>query len=177
MWSEKKIVDARQNPITFNRGAGRAPFDVQPPITLSVGTSSFPDVSCIVKTREGEQWLSVEPPETGGAAMRISAQFFDADGVPSLTIDQNDWIPSQDQWDTEVEYRTITVRRGHGERLSLVLTANPPHGITLNRLHMRKADLEIEIDPRGVVTISRGGASTRLSGCLFSNIDCAFKVL
>lgn len=175
VWSPDKIVAARRSPITFKGGHARDTLDIVAPFTLWLGSSSFENVSTIIKTQEGERWLSIEPSELEGGPIRIYANFFDAQGAPSLTIDGNEWRPLSSQWDTEAEGRRIAVRRVPGE-IALEIIAMPPRGLKLARLQMRKADLAIVIEPSGRVKIERGGGETVLDGCSTSGSDAAFLI-
>lgn len=174
-WSQEKIALARSTPITFHGGRARDVFDLRPPFTLWLGNTRFERVSTIVKTREGERWLSIEEPEDPEGPLRVSAVFYDKDEHESLIITGNEWTPSSNQWDTDTEGNRITVRRGPGD-IALELVALPPHGLRVSRLRMRKADVSIVIEPSAKTTIERNGGITMLDGCFASGADCAFLV-
>lgn len=175
IWSVDKVRAARKNPVTFRAGSARDAFDITAPFILRLGSSSFQNVSTIVKTKEGENWLSIESSEENVGPVRISADFFDVQGELSLKIEGNEWMPLSSQWDTEVVGRKIIVRRAPGE-VALEIIAMPPNGLRLARLRMRKADLAIIIEPSGQVTISRGGGQTILNECLVDGSDIVFLI-
>jgi hypothetical protein len=175
MWSPQKVAAARSNPITFKNGFAHDAFDLTAPFSLRLGTSTVENVSSIVKTQEGERWLSIEAPEVAGGPVRLSAAFFDKQGTHSLTIDGNEWRVFSHHWDTECVGPKITVRGAPGE-IVLELIATPPHGLKVTRLTMTRLDLGILIEPSGWVTIRRGGGETRFEGCSVNGSDAVFII-
>jgi hypothetical protein len=173
IWSPAKVAAARSSPITFAKGGSKDAFDLAAPLALWIGDSLFLQVNTIVRTREGEQWLSIESSELPGGPVRISAKFFDDRGAPSLTIEGNEWMPSSSQWDTEVIGKTIKIRRSVGE-VVLQLVAVPPNGLRLSRLRMRRHDLAIEVTTAGLVILERAGGKTVLKTCTIDGADTAF---
>jgi hypothetical protein len=173
IWSPSKIAAARVNPTTFAKGGAKDAFDLTAPFTLWIGDSRFENVATVVKTREGDRWLSVASSEVDGGPVQISAEFFDAQGASSLIIHDNEWMPVSSQWDTEVRGRTITVRHAASE-IVLELSAAPPSALLLSRLRMRRGDLAIDVTPPGTVTLRRAGGETVLRGCSFEHSDTAF---
>lgn len=175
MWSADTVAAARRKPITFRRGCAHDAFDISGPLTLWLGSSVFHDVASIVRTREGESWFSVLPPEEAGGPFEICAEFADDKGNPSLFIDHNEWRVFHNHWDTEVVGATVTVRRGPGD-IVLQLTAKPPHGISLDRLRMSKFGVGIEVDRDGQVVIARGGGITTLDACAVQRAEAVFLI-
>jgi hypothetical protein len=175
IWSSEKIAAARKSPITFAGSPERDTFDISDPLTLWVGSSSASNVRSIVRTYEGDRWLSVAAPEVPGGPVLLSAEFFDPNGALALEIRDNEWLPAIGQWDTEVEGRRITVRRAPGE-IVLQLRTDPPHGFHVERLRMEKFGLGITIDPDGSVTLSRDGGVIKVTGCATSTADSVFLV-
>lgn len=174
-WSASKVAEARRSPITFKIGYSRNAFDLKSPFVLRVGSSSFENVSTVVRTNEGERWFVIEEPETEGGPVRLSVTFFDKNGLLSLEIQENEWRCFSGQWDTEVKGKTITVR--HGPRdIALELLAEPPHGINLTRLVMQKGDLGISIGRNGQLTLMRDGGITTFEGNLVIGADAVFIV-
>ena len=174
-WSASKVATARRNPITFKNGYARDAFDLRSPFVLRIGSSSFENVSTIVRTHEGERWFVIEEPEAEGAPVRLSVVFFDKNGHLSLEIQENEWRCFSGQWDTEVEGRTIIVRRGPRD-LALELVAEPPHGINLTRLAMQQGALGIYVERNGRLTLMRAGGITTFEESFASGADAVFVV-
>ena len=174
-WSVSKVVEAHRSPITFKNGYARDAFDLRSPFVLRIGSSSFEDVSTIVRTHDGEYWFKIEEPEAKGAPIRLSVVFFDKSGHLSLEIQENEWRCFSGQWDTEAKDRTITVRRSPGD-IVLEVVAEPPHGIHLTRLAMQKGDLGISVERNGRLTLTRAGGITTFEENLASGADAIFVV-
>jgi hypothetical protein len=174
-WSASKVAEARRDPITFKNGYARDALDLQSPFVLRIGSSSFEDVSTIVRTREGEYWFQIEEPEAETAPIRLSVVFFDRDGRPSLEIQENEWRCFTGQWDTQVKGKTITVRHGPGN-IVLELVAEPRHGIHLTRLAMQKGDLGISVERNGRLTLTRAGGTTTFEEVQAMGADAIFVV-
>lgn len=174
-WSSSKVAEARRKPITFKNGYAHDTFDIQSPFVLRIGSSSFEDVSTIVRTNEGECWFQIEEPETENAPIQLSVVFFDKRGHLSLEIQRNEWRCFSGQWDTEAKNKTITVRCGPGD-IVLELVAEPPHGIHLNRLAMQKGDLGISVERNGRLRLTRAGGITTFEENLAGGADAVFIV-
>jgi hypothetical protein len=175
VWSVEKIAAARLNPITFRNGCARDVLDISPPFTLWIGNSSVKNVSTVVRTRDGDSWFAMAPPEEAGGPMRISAKFFSEDGAPSLVIDNNEWSTSSSQWDIEVVGGRIVVRSSP-DSVALQLLAVPPHALRLERLRMRREDISILVDQSGEVRIRRAGGETILDSCASDGGEAVFLI-
>ena len=151
----------KKPPITFQGGRARDAFDLTAPFTLWIGGTSFDNVRNIVRTPDGQSWLSVAPAESPGEPIQISALFFDANSMPSLQIEGNMWEVFTSTWDVEAEGRTIVIR-SRARDVVLQLTATPPHSIKLERLNMQTRDLGVMVDADGRVTVRHWGQR----GCL-----------
>ena len=132
---KEKVFTARNSPITFGRGFAKDAFDYHYPFDLFIGNSRFRNVNCIVRKANGDEWFTIEPPEASGAPPRISAKFFDINGLPELEIMQNEWLCSTGVWDLKVYGQIIEVFSSHSQR-RLRLKAKPPHGIEIQYLNM-----------------------------------------
>jgi hypothetical protein len=49
MLSRKTVLEARRNPVTFQRGCAKEAFDFREPFELFVGDSHFHDVHCVIR--------------------------------------------------------------------------------------------------------------------------------
>jgi len=175
VWSAEKVALARRDPITFRRGFARDAFDLASPLTLRVGDTSLDNVRSVIRTLEGERWMAIEPPEVAGGPVQVSATFWDEEGLASLVIRENEWRVFRDHWDTDVNGPKITVRRGPRD-IVLELVAEPPHGLWVRQLAMRKGDIGVRIEPQGRVTVTRGRGVTILEDCAAQSADCLFLI-
>jgi len=161
------------SPITFKKGEARDALDLYPPFVLHVGNSEIQNVSSIVCTAAGDRWLSIEEREDSDAPIRLSADFFDEAGEPTLALEGNEWVCLGNQWDVETEGRRIIVRSGP-RRIALQLEARPPHGLALERLSMRKGELSIDVQPSGTTVIRNHGGVTEFDSNVVANAECVF---
>ena len=173
LWSKQKIAQARIKPITFNHGEARDAFDINGPLTLHLGSSSYEDIKCIVRTGSGNTWLGVAPADVEGGPYRLSAQFFNDQGQPVLTIEENDWFCPTTAWDVEVEGNFVTVRNGHRE-IALQLQALPPNGLRLHRLNMTHRDFSVTISADGIMKIKQDDSVIECDACSVDRSDTIF---
>ncbi len=165
---------AQEHPRTFANGSDRRAFFLAAPFALQIGKSRFENVNSIIKTREGERWLSVAPPEEDGGPFRISVAFFDDEGRPSLAIEENVYVVSTELWDTQIQGDTITVRKGPGD-IALQLRTCQPHTLSLERLKMQRGNLGVAVEPGGRITMkTRGGGSITFDGGGAMGSDAVF---
>lgn len=174
IWSKDKVKADRANPITFARGFSKDAFDIGDPFILQIGSSIFHNVRTIVRTREGQEWLTIEPPEEPGAPCRLSGKFYDVDGNLLLHIDQNEWICPSTVWDLEVEGPRLCIRQGHRD-IVLLLVAEPPHGLKVERLKMNSKGFGVEIDG-DTLTLVNGGMRMSFTGCYFGNVNTVVQL-
>jgi len=129
IWSVDKVRAARKNPVTFRAGPARDAFDITAPFILWLGSSSFQNVSTIVKTKEEESWLSIESSEENVGPVRISADFFDVQGELSLKIEGPGKV-------TMVDCGFLNLERG--------IVAHEDAKISLTRTKFRNVKIDIE---------------------------------
>jgi hypothetical protein len=170
--SAETVAARRRDPVTFRNGQARESLDLVAPLVVHLGSSSFRNLSSIVRTHDGDRWLAIDEPEAADAPARLYAKFHDDDGQLSLEIDGNEWRCFMDHWDNEVVGPLIRVHRSLRD-VVLELVAEPPHGIRVVRLKMHKGGLAVDIDASGTITLVRGGAPLVVDACDISGSDAA----
>lgn len=80
--------------------------------------------------------IAIAGPEASGGPYRLSANFYDGQGRPSLAIDQNQWHVYSDQWDAELVGGVLTVRQ-RAREIALQVRFLPREGIIVERVNMK----------------------------------------
>ena len=93
----------------------------------------------------GESVLEIKPPEVPGAPFRLTAQFRDVDGRPILSIVDNEWKASTENWDVELVGTRITLRKGKGD-FALVFHAKSPGVLSIERISMMHRGIQVGLD-------------------------------
>jgi hypothetical protein len=176
VWSKEKVFSARESPITFSRGYAKDAFDFRDPFDLFIGNSHFRDIRCIIRKGTGEEWFTIEPPETLEAPPRLSAIFFGPSGFPELEIVQNEWRCSTGVWDLKISGPTMEVISAP-RQVMLRLEAIPPHGIEIQYLKMFFHDTGILIESNGTILLKFAGTEIRWSGSDVTNADAVFSLV
>ncbi len=153
-------------------GYARDAFDFKDPFELFVGGNCFTDVRCVVRKSSGEEWFSIEPPESPNAPPRINAKFYGASGEPELVINQNEWKCVTGVWDLRVSGSIIEVRIAP-RKVMLPLRARPPHGLEIQYLNMVFRDTGILIDEQGTVRLAMAGVQIQMKD---TEVACANAV-
>jgi len=175
VWSKDKVIYARKSPITFSRGYAKDAFDFRDPFDLFVGNSRFRDIRCIIRKGDGEEWFTIEPPETPDGPPRLSAKFFGSRGLPELEIVQNEWRCSTGVWDLQISGRTMEVR-STPDQVMLRLKAKPPHGLEIQYLKMFFHDTGIVIESNGTVLLRFAGTEIRWSSSDVTKAGAVFSL-
>jgi hypothetical protein len=134
-WSKEKIRMHNNNPLCIKRGHAIDAFDISTvhPV-IRMGPTTWIDTWTILEVM-GEQVLVIRPPEESGEPYRLSGKLSDDSARDLLVIEDNEWRASSEQWDCEVEGRTLTIRRKLGTIL-LELEAMPGIGINIRRINL-----------------------------------------
>ena len=135
-WSKEKIKAARQSPRCKQTGFSWGAFDLgdQQPFIKFAGILLR---KCPIPiTVAGTPVFSIRSPEVLGGPFRLSAMFQDAKGTPVLRIVDNEWQAIAQPWDLEFSGGKIIIRQQAGMQC-LVLRAEPPDGIAIERLQMK----------------------------------------
>ena len=104
------------------------------PLEIVFGGVSFYDCKHLIAVN-GSPILSVQPSLDKGAPVLLTGLFCDSIGRETLTIYENEWSVSSDNWDVECEGPRITIRSAPRE-IVLKLKMNCPRGIVIERLEM-----------------------------------------
>jgi hypothetical protein len=89
--------------------------------------------------------IRIDGPEEVGAPFRLSANFTDETGALVFQIRANEWRANSSSWDAAFAGGRIVIRQQPGTQ-SLVLRAQPPHGIAIERIQARIAHVELRGD-------------------------------
>ncbi len=109
----------------------------------------------------------VQEAEEPGAPFRLSANFFNSKGQPSLQVVDNEWRVSGDNWDVEATGGRIVVRDAPGH-VSLRLVASVPDALTVERLDMFLAGLRFIGSPTDLRVEYPGGGGGIFTNCLMN---------
>lgn len=167
--SVESIRSFNSQPKSLEVGFNREVFD----ITSSNQVIKFSGTNYIgVKTIigiMGTEILSVSPPELPGAPIRISALFYDSDGLEILRIIDNEWFSNLNSWDIEVVGPVITIKRKEGD-IALQIKTFPPDTIEIQRIAMFYKDTKIVGEGEDITVFSpQGGRMTFKVGSFFGN--------
>jgi hypothetical protein len=145
MWSKARVKLAMKQPKCKQVGYTRDFFDLcggHP--SLQFGGVLLSNCPTPIEVG-GHPLFSVKPPEEEGGPFRLSGLFTDSYGMVSLQIEDNEWRASSKAWDVEVKGPRITIREGKGD-IHLVLRADPPQCLVVERLNMSIAGMRFEAD-------------------------------
>ncbi len=135
-WSKEKIRAARNAPHCKQTGFSWGHFDFgdQHPAIRFAGVTFR---RCTIPVAvSGLPVFQIEGPEIASGPFRLSANFTDDTGRPILEIRQNEWHAIADIWDQEFSGGRILIR-DKARSQCLILRAEPPHGIAIEKLHMK----------------------------------------
>ena len=134
--SKNTVRNAYQN-VQLNDSV-RRPFDSldlsNSSLTVILGSCIFHGPNVLIEL-DGQNILSIEPPEDGSRFPVISGVFSDREGNETLRIEKNIWSSTTTVWDVEVTGNEIIIRQGP-RNIALHLVANPPHELTILKLDM-----------------------------------------
>lgn len=133
--SVETVAEANINPKCLQQGFANEAFDFgSHPIEVKFAGVTFKNVKHLIRV-EGIPILSIKNPETKGAPFLLSGKFSDDCGLPTLTIEHNEWRVGGDTWDIECEGAKIIIRKAPGD-IALVLRSEPPYKLVVERLNM-----------------------------------------
>ncbi|MGB9887730.1 MAG: HNH endonuclease signature motif containing protein [Moorellales bacterium] len=108
--------------------------------------------------------------EGARAPFRLTANFFNSKGQPSLMIRDNEWFALASNWDVEVSGGAITIR-DEPKHVSLQLVVYPPGGLIVERLDMYLYGYHFRGSPDELIVESPGGLRLVLRSCLVDNCE------
>jgi hypothetical protein len=166
-WSKAKVINARRLPKCRTVGFSHGEFDFgeRSPYIKFAG---FTFRNCPTPLSvSGIPVFSIEAPEELDAPFRLSATFADPQGKTCLEIVRNEWKLSSGLWDAECVGGRIEIR-SQEEPYTLILKAEPPHGIAVERLHMRVKHVEF-IGDTSTLETRIGNSLMSFTGCFADN--------
>jgi hypothetical protein len=134
-WSKEKVRQGMLDPYCKRVGFSNEWFDVgkSNPVVIFAGATLR---HCRIPVEiKGTPLIMIEPPEDDMSPYRISANFHNSQGQPSLKVVQNEWQSLTSNWDVEAAGGAITIRDS-SRHISLCLVAIPGEGIRVDRLDM-----------------------------------------
>jgi len=174
-WPISMAWNAKEDPKAVQVGYVSERLGFSMPICVSLGNNIFRNTYCIVKTMDGDEWFTIEPPEEGSSIPRISAKFYDVDGNVTLEIIRNEWICSTSAWDAEFPADRIIIRY-RKNKIALQLKLQAPHEILLERLDMNLFDTGIKIDAGKRLYIRHNGKTKIFHGNVVNSSDTVFLI-
>jgi len=134
--SKQTVASHRKAPCSINSGEIGSIFDLGV-TTPSLQFGGLHIQGCPVPIKVGPDPLfEVKGGEEPGSPFRLSGNFYNSKGNPSLQIIDNEWkVFSNEVWDLNIEGPVITIRDEKGT-ISLCLRMDPPHRIIVEKLNM-----------------------------------------
>lgn len=134
--SADTVRKANADPCCRQQGFANEAFDFgAESLEIAFAGVTFTDCENLIEVN-GVPILSIRPPEQAKQPYRLCGQFADETGKITLKIEDNVWSADSDNWDVECDGPRITIRRA-ARRLSLVLKAEPPARLVVERLNMQ----------------------------------------
>jgi len=176
MWSKQRVIDAMQNPICLTQGYSNELFDIgngHPRIHFAGSVMENTTIPLMI----GEMAVfEIKPPDEENGVFLLSAAFYDSQGNNTLSIVDNEWFATTNNWDVQVVGPTITIREDR-RRIALQLTASPPDQLTISIVEMLVQGLIVRGNQEQfTVSHPQTGQSATFSNCLSSNCRIGFRV-
>lgn len=139
-WSKARVKLAMKNPVCKQVNYSKEVFDFcEGHPQLRFGGILLKNCPIPIEVA-GYPLFSVKPPEQEGEPFRLSGTFTDSTGEISLIVKDNEWMAKSSSWDVEVTGGRIIIREGP-RNIHLVLKAEPPHALVVEKLDMRLGGL------------------------------------
>lgn len=141
--SKDTVKEKALHPKCLEEGFSFGPFDIGTrPVEILLGTILARNTQTLIRVC-GENIFSVSPPPKPGQPFLINAFFSNKNGSPILSIVENEWRPSTDNWDVEAVGGRIIIRNAPRD-FALVLRSEPPHRLVVERMAMEHKGIRIE---------------------------------
>lgn len=141
IFSREKIIEAMGNPICKSKGFTFDYLDLGKMPIVYFGKTLFYSHKSILSI-DNHDILSLSAPEQLGGPYKLKALFYDIDSTPILSIEDNIWQGSIENWDIQCVGTRISIRQKKGD-LSLVLNNIPREKIVIEKIRMRYKHYEI----------------------------------
>jgi len=142
MWSKQRVKDAMANPICLTQGYSNELFDIGKNYPKIHFAGSILENTPIPLMVNGVPIFEINPPAEANGVFRLSASFNDSKGNETLTIKENEWFASSENWDVEVVGPQITIRENKG-RIAFQLIAIAPDTLRVTRIEMNLKGIKI----------------------------------
>lgn len=120
--------------------------------------------------------LSINPPEDPGQGVRISGIFTDHIGRTTLTIDDNIWKATTENWDVECIGPRIIIRT-ESRSIALKLLMEPSLSrITVEKINMMFDRVHFRGDEKSLEFSFDGKAWSTLSNCTVKSSETGFSI-
>jgi len=174
--SVDSVKRAAVSPKCKQSGFSRGAFDLGQPEAPIVWFGNVLLWECeTLLVLNGEPVLAIKPPEESGGPFRLTAQFRDSDGKEILSIVDNEWLASSENWDVQVTGPRISVRRAKGD-LALVLRATPPKQLFIERISMLHRGIRVECHEGKPTFILPNGAGHSISGAQVTGAEVGLEL-
>ena len=118
---------------------------------------------------QGVPVFTVKQAEADGAPFRLSGDFYNAYGVESLKIVDNEWRALASNWEVEVSGGAITIRDSPAH-ITLRLVADPPSGLIVEQIDMQVRQSRFIGGPDRLILKQPSGGEAQFTGGMAS--DC-----
>ena len=166
--SVETVRRANDEPFCMRRGFSNEMFDIGPePVEVVIAGSKFYNVQHVIVIN-GIPILSIQPPAEQGEPYLLSGFFSDSAGVVTLKILNNEFFVGAENWDVECVGPRITIKKDK-KNIALVLRAEPPSKVVVERLSMEFEGIFLEGDSDGLKMSFDGKGWNTISNCSFSS--------
>ena len=175
MWSKDKVKEAMASPKCLSQGFANEMFDFGvafPAVTFAGNTLTNCPIPIAVG---GVPLFHIQPAEMIHAPFRLSANFFNSAGKPSLSIQDNEWHVSTSNWDVECTGKSIVVRDSAGV-VSLKLVTDPPRGLIVETVNMLLGGYHFLGNAKQLEITSPVGGKMRFAGSLMDHCRIGFNL-
>jgi len=165
--SRETIARAKQNPAARHTGFSYGVFDVVGcHITLQLGNIQFEDTPIVLQV-EGDELLSLRPPEETGGPLRVNALLLGGSGEKVLEIVDNEWRTPVENWDIDITGSTFRIRSSQ-RKIEFILHVESNGRFAFRRFNLFHRGIKIELDARHRLTFTTpdGRVSSVQSGSL-----------
>lgn len=174
-FSVETVRRANDDPFCIRRGFSNEMFDIGPePVEVIFAGSRFYNVQHVVVIK-GTPILSIQPPLEKGEPYLVSGFFSDSSGITTLEIRNNQICLSAENWDVECIGPRIIIKKDK-KNIALVLRAEPPSRIVIERLSMAFEGVFLEGDSEGLKVSTDGKSWITIEGGSFSGYFAGIAV-
>ena len=152
-----------RDPFCKKSGYASELFDIgkSDPVIQFGGVTIF-DCSIPIEVK-GVPLFEIKKAEQVGGPFRLSGNFYNARGNPSLAIVNNEWRAYGTNWDVEVIGSTIIIR-DNPKHVSLRLVAQPPNNVVIEELDMYLNGYRFIGSPSALIFQTPGGGRIKATG-------------